>query len=158
MLRRLCLHLLIAAFVLQLMLSGMPRALRAKVKAHTWGKTESAKPAKIYLALCTVVPTETSTGATLTEATGATGYARKEIPIANLSVTEAETVIIELVTELIFAAITAGSATITGWGVLDSPTVGEGNVVEYGSASSTAISATQTPPTIPAKTLKGELK
>jgi hypothetical protein len=45
-----------------------------------------------------------------------------------------------------FAAITAGSATVIGWALCDALTVG--NVLAWGTATSTVISATQTPPTI----------
>jgi hypothetical protein len=156
--RTLKLNLAIAFLLAGSFLSGFSRKTAAGVLGHTWGKTELAKPAKVYLALCTVVPTNSSTGATITEATGATGYARKEVPAASIATAaEGATSSIETNAELVFAAISAGSATVVGWALVDSPTVGEGNVVMWGTCTSTVISSTQTPPTVAAKALKGEL-
>jgi hypothetical protein len=140
-------------------MSGFSRFTAAAILGHTWGKTELAKPAKVYLALCTVVPTSSSTGATITEATAATGYARKEVAAAAIkAAAEGETSSIETETEEIFAAITAGSATVIGWALCDKSGTGEGNVVCWGTCTSTVISETATPPKVAAKALKMELK
>jgi hypothetical protein len=48
------------------------------------GKTEYAKPGKIFIAFTTVVPTSSSTGFTLTEPSW-TGYARPELPAASIA-------------------------------------------------------------------------
>jgi hypothetical protein len=139
--------------------SGFSRKLAAGLLGHSWGKTESAKPAKVYLALCTVVPTSSSTGATITEATGATGYARKEVPVASIeAAAEGETSSIKTSAELVFAEITAGSATVIGWALTDKSGVGEGNVIMWGTATSTVISSTQTPPKVATGALEGTLK
>jgi hypothetical protein len=140
-------------------MSGFSRHAAAAILGHTWGKTEFAKPAEYALAFLTVVPTSSSTGATITEATGATGYVRKVIAAADIeAAAEGETSSIQTAVEEIFAAITAGSATVIGWSTLDSKTTGAGNVVMWGTCTSTVISETQTPPKIAAKALKGELK
>lgn len=139
--------------------SGFSRKCAAGALNFFTGKEESlAKPAKVYLALCTVVPTSSSTGVTITEATGATGYARKEVAAAawNAAV-EGATSTIETNVEEIFAAITAGSATVIGWALCDKAGTSEGNVIMWGTCTSTVISSTQTPPTIAAKALKLEL-
>lgn len=107
----------------------------------------------VFLALCTVVPDSSKTGATITEATY-TGYARASLNAAAWnsassggagaasSVSNAGTIT--------FAACTAGSSTIIGWALLDSGTTGAGNMLAWGSATSTVISTTQTPPTVSA--------
>lgn len=140
------------------LMSGYSRAAAAGGLSWSWGKAETLfkKPAKVFLALCTVVPTSSSTGTSITEATGATGYARKEVPVASIAeAVEGATSTIETNAELVFAAITAGSATVIAWALVDALTVG--NIVMWGTATSTVISSTQTPPTIAAKALKGEV-
>jgi hypothetical protein len=141
--------------------SGFGKATGASALNFYWGKEEGPvkKPAKVYLALCTVVPTASSTGATITEATGATGYARKEIPAANIEkAVEGEPSEIKTTAETIFNAITGGTATVIAWVLSDSSETGKGNVLEWGTATSTVISATATPPTLatgsPSATLK----
>lgn len=141
-------------------MSGFSRKAAKGALDFFWGKEESlAKPAKVFLALCTVEPTSSSTGATITEATGATGYARLEVPVANIKkAEELATSIINTTAELTFAAITAGSATVIAWALCDSVTTGAGNVIMWGSATSTVISSTQTPPKIASGALEGQLK
>lgn len=131
-------------------MSGVSRKSAAGTLNFLFGKEESlAKPAKVYLALLTVVPTNASTGATITEATGATGYERKEIPVANIKkAEEGATTIINTTAETVFKAITAGSAKVVAWALCDSGETGKGNVICWGTATSTEISATQTPPTV----------
>ena len=113
--------------------------------AHAVGKTAYTMPTT-YVALCTVLPTSTSTGATLTEATY-TGYARLATagdwgaPVAGTPSTISNSA------ALTFAACTAGTSTIVGFAIVDSATTGVGNVIAWGSTASTVISTTQTPPT-----------
>lgn len=139
-------------------MSGFSRKYAASILGHVFGKAELAKPAEVALALLTATPTNSSTGATITEATGATGYARKVIAAADLAAAvEGATSSIENAVEEVFAAITAGSATVIAWALCDSKTTGAGNVVMWGTCTSTVISTTQTPPKIAEKALKGEL-
>jgi len=142
-------------------MSGFSRASAAGALSWVTGKAETLykKPTKVYLALCTVVPTSSSTGATITEATGATGYARKEVPVAAIAeAVEGETASIKTTAEVIFADITAGSATIIGWALCDSSETNKGNIALWGTATSTVISATQTPPKVATGALEGTLK
>jgi hypothetical protein len=140
-------------------MSGFSRKAAAGALNFLWGKEESlAKPANVYLALLTAVPTNASTGATITEATGATGYLRKEVAVANIhTAEEGATTIIKTTAETIFAAITAGSGVITAWALCDSSETGKGNVIMWGTATSTEISKTQTPPTIATGSPEGTL-
>jgi hypothetical protein len=137
-------------------MSGFSRAWAAKLLGHSWGKTEAAKPAKVFLALLTATPTNSSTGSTITEATY-TGYARTELPAASISAAEeAAKSKIENSAELVYAACTASTSTITAWALCDAASAG--NVVMWGTCTSTVISTTQTPPTVAAKKLIGELE
>jgi hypothetical protein len=99
--------------------------------------------APTYLALCTSVPTDASTGTTIVEA-NYTGYARKSIAAADMSAASAGSKTNG--NAITFAACTSGSSTLIGWALCDASTVG--NVVCWGTATSTVISTTQTPATI----------
>jgi hypothetical protein len=119
--------------------------LENKVLDHFDGKASTALVTPIYLALCTVVPTDASTGATLTEASY-TGYARKSVPAsAHNTAASGQVTNSEAIT---FANCTAGSSTIIAWALCDSATKGAGNILWWGTCTSTAISTTQTPATI----------
>src|SRR5262249_54729147 len=99
----------------------------------------------VYLALCTVVPTDSNTGATITEATY-TGYARKSIAAVGFnSASSGQVTNSEILT---FPACTAGSSTIIGWALCDKSGKGEGNVLWWGTCTSTVISTTQTPASV----------
>jgi hypothetical protein len=102
----------------------------------------------VYLALCTVVPTSSSTGSTITEATYTT-YARTSMSntawnaasgTAPASATNAGTVTCP--------ACTASTSTIIAMAICTALTVG--NVIFWMSCASTVISTTQTPPTVAA--------
>lgn len=113
--------------------------------------TTSISVTPVFLALCTVVPDSSKTGATITEATY-TGYARLSIAAASFNSASsggagAASSISNSAT-LTFAACTSGSSTIIGWALCDSGTTGAGNVLVWGSCASTVISTTQTPPTV----------
>jgi|GEM_PF-4005179 len=118
-----------------------------KLLDHLTGKTSFTQPS-FYLALCTVVPTDASTGANITEA-NYTGYARLNVAAASwVAASTAEPSETHNTGSLTFAACTGGSSTIIGWAGCDSVTTAAGNALCWGSATSTVISTTQTPPTI----------
>jgi hypothetical protein len=124
---------------------GKSAYLENKDLDHNLGKTEFVKPTTVGLALCTVVPTAASTGATITEA-AYTGYARKKLEAASLNAASSGKSTTSAVLE--FAACTASSSTVIGWALLDGTTVGAGNILYWGSCTSTVISTTATPPTV----------
>jgi hypothetical protein len=97
----------------------------------------------VYLALTTVVPDDTKTGASLTEA-GYTGYARAQVPAASMSAAAAGSKTNS--SAVTFAACTAGTSTVIGWALCDA--LSGGNVILWGTCTSTVISTTQTPATI----------
>lgn len=119
--------------------------LENKVLDHVLGKTSFTMPTTVALALCTVVPTDASTGATITEA-NYTGYARKVIAAADLNAASSGSS--SNANAITFAACSGGTSTIIGWAICDSSTTGAGNVLVWGTCTSTVISTTQTPATI----------
>ena len=101
------------------------------------------EPANIYLALCTVVPTDASTGTSITEA-NYTGYARKEIVATDLSAAASGSKTNSAA--ITFAACTAGTSTVIGFAICDALTVG--NILVWGTTTSKVIDTTSTPATI----------
>lgn len=106
-----------------------------------------ANLAPTFLALCTVTPTSSSTGSTITEASY-TGYARASMAntiwtaasgTAPASITNGNTAVT-------FAACTASTSTIIAMAACSASTVG--NVFYWCSCASTVISTTQTPATV----------
>lgn len=119
--------------------------LENKVLDHCLGDGSFTMPAAVYLALCTVVPTDASTGATITEA-NYTGYARKQIAASDLSAASSGSKTNS--SAITFADCTAGSSTIVGFAILDSGTTGAGNVLYWGTVTSKTIDTSNTPPTV----------
>lgn len=121
------------------------------VMDHANGKTSWTMPAAVALALTTVTPDSSKTGATITEA-NYTGYGRQAIAAAGWNAATAGGAGAASTTSnngaITFAACTAGSSTIIGWALCDSATLAAGNMLWWGSATSTVISTTQTPATI----------
>ncbi len=133
-------------------MSGFSQAYATKTLEHISGKKELAKPT-MWLALLTAVPTNSSTGATITEA-AYTGYLRKEVPASVLNSAVGGTPSsINNSTAFTFAACTGSTSTIIAWAVCDSSETGKGNVIMWGTAASTVISTTQTPASIAAEVL-----
>ncbi len=110
---------------------------------HVSGKTALPAIATGYLALTTVAVAETHTGSTITEA-AYTGYARKAVAPADMSAASAGATSNSVAQT--FAACTAGTSTVIGWAFCSALTAG--NVLMFGTCTSTVISTTQTPATI----------
>jgi hypothetical protein len=133
-------------------MSGFSQNYATKVLEYITKKKALTEPTT-WLALCTVVPTNASTGATITEA-NYTGYARKEVPAAEWEAAVAGTPSsIANEKSFTFAAVTAGTSTIIGWALCDNATTGAGNIIMWGTAASTVLSTTQSPATVAAKVL-----
>lgn len=118
--------------------------LENKILDHNLGDGAYTSPTA-YLALCTVVPTDASTGATITEASY-TGYARLIINAADMSAAASGSKTNS--NALTFAACTAGSSTIIGFAIVDSITTGAGNILYWGTVTSKVIDTSNTPPTV----------
>lgn len=110
----------------------------------------------VFLALCTTIPDSSKTGATIVEA-NYTGYARQSLAAAAFNSASSGGAGAASSTSnsgtITFPACTAGSSTIIGWALCDSGTTGAGNMLVWGSCTSTVISTTQTPPTVSASGL-----
>jgi len=117
--------------------------LENKVLDHCLGDGSFTMPAAVYLALCTVVPTDASTGATITEA-NYTGYARKEIAAAALSAASSGSKTSS--SAITFADCTAGSSTVVGFAIVDAST--NGNILYWGTVTSKTIDTSKTPATV----------
>lgn len=126
-----------------------------KILDHAFGKTAWAPGTDyLYVALCTVVPTDASTGATITEATY-TGYARANIPGASMNAASGGSA--SNGTAITFAACTASSSTIIGFALCDNSATGAGNSICWGTVTSKVIDTSNTPPTIAIGALTGTL-
>lgn len=134
-----------AARYMGLQMASFSKHYEKVVLEHVTGKATLALVTPVYMALCTVVPTVSSTGSTITEA-AYTGYARKSVAASTFSAAvEGEPSSITNGEAITFAACTAGSSTIIGWALCDASTVG--NIIVWGTCASTVISSTQTPAT-----------
>lgn len=112
---------------------------------HVLGKTSLSLVTPIFLALCTVVPTDASTGSTITEATY-TGYARKAVAAADWNAATSPGGQSTNKNAITFEPCTGSSSTIIAWALCDAATVG--NIIVWGTCTSTVISTTQTPATV----------
>lgn len=119
------------------------------------GGTAFGAGTAIFIGLTTVAVANTDTSASVTEATGATGYARKTSAGSWGAASGGNPAsIVNSAGAITFNAITAGTATVIGYfGSPISTTGGAGAIYFYGTCTSVVISATQTPPTIAANGL-----
>jgi hypothetical protein len=113
------------------------------ILAHSVGKTAFTEPTT-WVGLWTSALTSASTGSTSGEATY-TGYARVATAGDWGSPTSATPCTIFNSSAITFAACTASTSTITYFGIFDASTAG--NMIAWGSCTSTVISTTQTPAT-----------
>jgi len=118
--------------------------LENKILDHVFGDGSFTMPAAVYLALCTAVPTDASTGSTITEATY-TGYARKQVAASDMSAASGGSKTNSAA--ITFADCTAGTSTVIGWALCDASTAG--NVLYWGTVTSKVIDTSNTPATIP---------
>lgn len=113
----------------------------------TFGDPDVTITAPTYLALCLQVPTDASTGTSIDGGGWIptyTGYARKSIAAADMSAASGGSKTNS--NAITFAACSAGTSTIVGWALCDAATLG--NILCWGSCTSTVISTTQTPATV----------
>lgn len=137
-----------ARFAMGLVDASLSDATEVAILEHLNGKTTSELVTPVYLALCTVVPTDASTGSTITEASY-TGYARKKVEAGDWAAAVSGSPTSQANSgTLTFAACTAGTSTIIGWALCTASTAGR--ITFWGTATSTVISTTQTPATVSA--------
>ena len=119
--------------------------LENKILDHVLSDGAFTEPANVYLALTTATPTDASTGATLTEANYTT-YARVEMLATEFSAASSGSK--TNTAAFTFPACTAGDDTIIGFAILDSATIGAGNILYWGTVTSKVIDTSNTPPTV----------
>lgn len=124
--------------------AGFSNAVENKILDHIMGDGTYTVTAPTYLALTTVAVAETDTAASITEA-AYTGYARKSIAAADVSAAASGSK--TNTAAQLFADCTAGTSTVIGWALVSS-SAGAGDVIMFGTCTSTVISTTQTPPTV----------
>ena len=134
--------------------SGFSQYAEAKIVDHANGKTSWTMPSHSYLALCTSVPTSTSTGTTIVEA-AYTGYARIIVDGNWTAATTATPSVGVNTATITFAACTGSTSTINGFALCDALTVG--HMIWWGTVAMTVISTTQTPATVAAGALTTSL-
>jgi len=110
-----------------------------------WNATAYSFPATLYAALWTASLTKASTGATAGECSY-TGYVRVAVTAntANFPVSSGGSNI-QNATAITFAANAGSLQTATFFAILDLATLGAGNILYWGSISSTAINPGDTP-------------
>jgi hypothetical protein len=119
--------------------------LETRVLDHVLSDGAFAEPANVYITLTTVIPTDASTGATITECNYTT-FARVELLATDFSAAAAGSK--TTTSAVTFAAVTAGDDTIVGFAILDSGTLGAGNILMWGTTTSKVVDTSNTPPTI----------
>jgi hypothetical protein len=95
--------------------------------ATPFGGTDQTR----YLALLTAVPTDTSTGSTITEPGAGTGYARQTVAFSTPAGDPVEISNSGSVSFTFSGTIPGGGVTVTHWAVVTASTAG--NVVAWGS-------------------------
>lgn len=128
---------------------GLSNDVENKTLDHLFGDGTYTVTAPTSLALVTSAVAESDTAATLVEA-AYTGYARKALAAADLSAAASGSKTNSAQQQ--FANCTAGSSVVIGWAVCTSSS-GAGDVIFFGTCTSTTISTTQTPATIAASGL-----
>lgn len=128
---------------LGLVSASIGNAVENKVLDHLVANATYTAPTP-SLGLWTSTVDDTSTAATAGELTYTT-YARQSISSTNMSAAASGSVTNDVA--ITFPAVTAGGGTVTFW-MLCSSSSGAGDNICWGTATSTVISTTQTPPTV----------
>jgi hypothetical protein len=115
-----------------------------------FGGVAITAPAGSFLALCTAAVTDTSTGATITEAAYGS-YARTQVGTGNNqtdawnAATGTTTATVTNKNAITCPTSTSGTSTIVAIAILDSATLAAGNVIGWCDVSSTVINSGDTP-------------
>lgn len=117
-------------------MAGMSGYLETQILSHVFGTASYTKPTVLAIALLTTPADDTMTGATLPEVDNTNAYSRQELnPLDanwNISSSQASNAM-----QINFpTATSSGWGTITDIAVVDSSTYGEGNVIVYGTLTS----------------------
>lgn len=96
---------------------------------HVVGKTAYVMPTA-YVALCTADPTDTGTGASMSEVPNAGAYARVSTAGADWNASASGS--ISNVNDVTFPEASASWGTVTHFAIVDSGTYGAGNLLAHG--------------------------
>lgn len=118
---------------------------RNKLLDHCFGNTPYVPVATVYLALCTAEVLATQDGSTIAEA-NYTSYTRKAITFAAASLLNRN---ITQTGAISFPKSTGGNITVTHYAILDSTTIGAGNLLGYGALSVAKNIVTNNTPSVP---------
>lgn len=143
-----------ARFIQSLTNASWSDYAEGKILEHFMPKASYTFLSTLWVALCTVTPTDASTGVSITEA-GYTGYARKSFTATALGAATgtSPTEIKNSGEALTFAECTASSSTIIGFCVVDKSVKSEGNSIGWGTVTSMVISTSATPASIATNSL-----
>ena len=121
-------------------MSQMSDYLEGQVRAHIFRTASFTKPTVLAVALCTAAPTNASTGATITEVSGGS-YARvQRDPLdANWTAASSTDGLTDNAADITFPTATANWGTVTHVAVLDSVTLGAGNVLFWGALDASKV-------------------
>ncbi len=127
------------------MASGKSQYYISKKLNQAFNATSFSDPGTLYMAIWTATLTAASTGATAGECSY-TGYARVAVTAntTNFPVSAAGSAITNAVA-ITFATNAGSLQTGTFFAILDAATLGAGNILYWGSISSTAINPGDTP-------------
>lgn len=125
-------------------MSSLSQYLEKALLEHITKRTALTAPAP-WLALCTVIPTSTSTGSTITEASY-TGYKRIKISESTgwNAATAATPSVIKTKAATVFPACTAGTSKVVAVALCDAETAG--NMLWWTAVTEFEVSTTATPP------------
>jgi hypothetical protein len=119
-------------------MSQMSDWLEGQIRAHIFRTATFTKPTVIAIALCTALPDDTKTGATITEVTNANGYARQTLnPLdANWTAASATDGLTDNASAITFPTCTTATwGTVSHVAICDSATWGAGNMLFWGTLS-----------------------
>jgi len=109
--------------------------LENKILDHVLRNTTYTQPATVYSALFTVIPSDSTAGTEVTNASS--GYTR----VATTFCTAGATVAGQMTnTGAVTFATAAAAYTVVGWALMDTPTVGAGNILYWATVTTLAFS------------------
>lgn len=135
--------------------AGVSTDTSTKIAGHVWRATAYTAPTTICWALLTSAPSDSSTGATISEASY-TGYARGQLnpSTSNYTAPTSTGQSCNNATITFGSAATSGPTVVTHFAALDSCTIGSGNVIVYGTlTASKTVNNGDPAPTAPASAM-----
>ena len=114
-------------------MSAISDYLEQQLLTHLFRTSSYTKPTVIAIALCTATPSDSSTGATITEVANSNNYSRVTVNPSNSNwsaIGVGGTT--DNVAEIAFGQASGSWGTVTSIAIVDSATWGAGNMLFYG--------------------------